>query len=36
MAQETPGWRYRQLATPHLPYITHPAELTEVLLELAA
>jgi pimeloyl-ACP methyl ester carboxylesterase len=35
-AQQTPGWRYRELATPHLPYITHPAELTEVLLDLAA
>jgi pimeloyl-ACP methyl ester carboxylesterase len=36
MAQQTPGWRYRELATPHLPYITHPAEVAEVLFDLAA
>jgi pimeloyl-ACP methyl ester carboxylesterase len=36
MAQETAGWHYRELATPHLPYITHPEELSEVLLGLAA
>src|SRR5262249_4037073 len=35
MAQHTPGWRYRELATPHLPYITHPEEVAEVLLDLA-
>jgi pimeloyl-ACP methyl ester carboxylesterase len=34
-AQQTPGWRYRELQTPHLPYITHPAELAEVLLDLS-
>lgn len=36
MAQQTSGWRYRELAAPHLPYITHPAELAKVLLDLAA
>jgi hypothetical protein len=36
MAQQTAGWRYRELATPHLPYITHPAEVAELLLDLAA
>ena len=35
MAQQTWGWRYVELPTPHLPYITHPAELAAVLLELA-
>lgn len=35
MARQTAGWRYRELATPHLPHITHPAELAEVLLALA-
>jgi pimeloyl-ACP methyl ester carboxylesterase len=35
-AQEITGWQYRELATPHLPCITHPEKLTEVLLELAA
>ncbi len=36
MARQTPGWRARELKTPHLPYVTHPAELAEVLLDLAA
>ncbi|HET6160004.1 MAG TPA: hypothetical protein VFE34_16790 [Dongiaceae bacterium] len=36
MAQQTPGWRYKELATPHLPYITHPADVAEVLFDLAA
>jgi len=36
MAQQTPGWRYKELATPHLPYITHPAAVAEVFLDLAA
>jgi pimeloyl-ACP methyl ester carboxylesterase len=36
MAQQTSGWRYLELGTPHLPYITHPAELAKVLLDLAA
>ena len=34
MAQQTAGWHYRELATPHLPYVTHPVELAEVLLDL--
>jgi pimeloyl-ACP methyl ester carboxylesterase len=33
-ARRTPGWRYRELATSHLPYITHPREVTDVLLEI--
>jgi pimeloyl-ACP methyl ester carboxylesterase len=36
VAQETAKWRYRVLATPHLPYVTHPAQLAEVLCDLAA
>jgi pimeloyl-ACP methyl ester carboxylesterase len=35
-ARRTPGWRCRELATPHLPYVTHPPELVELLLEAAA
>jgi hypothetical protein len=35
MARRTPNWRYREMATPHLPPITHPRELTELLLQLA-
>jgi pimeloyl-ACP methyl ester carboxylesterase len=35
-AQQTRGWRYRELRAPHLPYVTHPAELADVLLDLAA
>jgi hypothetical protein len=29
------GWRLRELAASHLPYITQPRELTELLLEVA-
>ena len=36
MARQTLGWRCLELETPHLPYITHPAELAKVLLGLAA
>jgi pimeloyl-ACP methyl ester carboxylesterase len=36
MAQQTRGWRARAIETPHLPYVTHPAELADVLLDLAA
>jgi pimeloyl-ACP methyl ester carboxylesterase len=36
MAQQTPGWRYRELATPHLPYVTHPAEVADLLLNLVS
>ena len=35
-AQRTPGWRHRELATSHLPFITHPRELTDLLLEIVA
>jgi pimeloyl-ACP methyl ester carboxylesterase len=34
MAQRAPHWRYREMATPHLPPITHPRELTELLVQL--
>jgi pimeloyl-ACP methyl ester carboxylesterase len=36
MAQQTPGWRYRELDAPHLPYITHPADVADTLLDIAA
>ncbi len=35
-AQSNPDWTYRELVTPHLPFITDPDETAQVLLELAA
>jgi pimeloyl-ACP methyl ester carboxylesterase len=35
-ARRTPGWRYRELATSHLPYITHPREVADLLHEIVA
>ncbi len=35
-AQSSPEWTYRELMLPHLPYITHPDETTEVLLDVTA
>ena len=35
-AQKTPGWRYRELKTSHLPFVTHPRELADVLIEAVA
>jgi pimeloyl-ACP methyl ester carboxylesterase len=35
MARQTPGWRAHAIETPHLPYVTHPAALADVLLDLA-
>lgn len=35
MARSTPGWRCIEIDTTHLPYITHPREVTEALLDLA-
>jgi pimeloyl-ACP methyl ester carboxylesterase len=35
-AQKMAGWHYRELTTSHLPFITHPRELAEVLIEIAA
>jgi len=35
-ARQTPGWRSRELATSHLPYITHPSEVTDLLHEVVA
>jgi pimeloyl-ACP methyl ester carboxylesterase len=34
-ARETPGWRYRELDSSHMPYITCADRLADVLLELA-
>jgi pimeloyl-ACP methyl ester carboxylesterase len=34
-ASETAGWQSRQIASSHLPYITHPIELAALLLEVA-
>jgi hypothetical protein len=34
-AKSTPGWSYRELSTSHVPYITHPDQVTAVLLEPA-
>lgn len=33
-ARRTVGWRYRELATSHLPFITHPRDVADVLLEI--
>lgn len=35
-ARQTAGWRYRELATSHEPFVTHPQELATLLLEAAA
>jgi pimeloyl-ACP methyl ester carboxylesterase len=35
-AQKTAGWHYRELTTSHLPFITHPRELADLLIEIAA
>jgi pimeloyl-ACP methyl ester carboxylesterase len=35
IARKAAGWRCRELATPHLPYVTHPRELVALLLEQA-
>jgi pimeloyl-ACP methyl ester carboxylesterase len=35
IARKTTGWRCLELATPHLPYVTHPRELVDLLLEAA-
>ena len=35
-ARQMPGWRYRELATSHLPYITHPREVADLLFEIVA
>jgi pimeloyl-ACP methyl ester carboxylesterase len=33
--RKTAGWRYRELATSHIPYVTNPKELADALLEIA-
>jgi pimeloyl-ACP methyl ester carboxylesterase len=35
-ARSTPGWRYLEIDTPHVPYVTHPHVVTEALAEIAA
>ena len=35
IARNATGWRHRELATSHLPYITHPRELADLLTEAA-
>jgi hypothetical protein len=35
-ARQTLGWRAREIKTPHLPYVAHPAEPAVLLLDLAA
>jgi pimeloyl-ACP methyl ester carboxylesterase len=32
-ARQTAGWRYRELATSHIPYITHPYQVADLLFE---
>ena len=36
LAKSTPGWQYRELDTAHEPFITHPQELADLLLEVSA
>jgi len=35
-ARQTPGWRSRELATSHLPHITHPREVADLMFEIVA
>jgi hypothetical protein len=35
-ARQMPGWRSRELATPHLPYITHPREVADLMFDIVA
>ena len=35
-ARQTTGWRYRELPTSHEPFVTHPQELANLLVEAAA
>jgi pimeloyl-ACP methyl ester carboxylesterase len=34
--RSTPGWRYLEIDTPHVPYVTHPHVVTEMLAEISA
>jgi pimeloyl-ACP methyl ester carboxylesterase len=34
-ARQTAGWRYRELATSHIPYITHPHQVADLLFEIS-
>ena len=35
-ARSTPGWRYRELASGHEPFVTNPRELADLLLEIGS
>lgn len=35
-AESSPDWTYRPLMLPHLPFITHPVETAQALLEVVA
>ncbi len=35
-ARSDPAWTYREIDTPHVPFVTHPDEVTNVLLDVAA
>ena len=35
MAQRTGGWHYRELTTSHVPFVTNPRELADLLLQIA-
>jgi pimeloyl-ACP methyl ester carboxylesterase len=34
--RSTPEWRYVEIDTPHVPYVTHPHVVTEALVEISA
>jgi pimeloyl-ACP methyl ester carboxylesterase len=34
--RSTPGWRYVEIDTPHVPYVTHPHVVTQALAEISA
>jgi pimeloyl-ACP methyl ester carboxylesterase len=34
--RSTPGWRYVEIDTPHVPYFTHPHVVTQALVEISA
>jgi len=36
VAQASPDWTYREMKAPHIPFITHPKELADVLLQVSA
>jgi pimeloyl-ACP methyl ester carboxylesterase len=36
VAQASPDWTYREMEVPHIPFITHPKELVDVLLQVSS